>query len=340
LTGTRRGRGLVVDRPGVLGLRELPELSPGPDEVLFRPSYCGLCGTDLELVAGRVDPAYVRYPLVLGHEWSGVVEAVGDRVAGLRPGMRCVAEGIIPCGNCRACRTGATNVCETYDEVGFTRPGGAADGVVVPARVVHRLADDVSLREAALTEPTAVVLTGLEKLRLRPGLRTLVVGDGTIALLAVLLLSLWSPSELAVVGRRDEQAALALDLGAGSFATGDPEGSFDVAVEAAGSTDAVAATVASVRRGGQLLTLGLPPTKSTLRMPGDVLVNNDLTLAGSFGYTSAAWARVIDLLNGGRLRSAPLITHVFELDDYEAAFEELNAPSGTRGKVMLEVDGG
>ena len=340
MTSTRRGRGLVVDRPGVLGLQELPELSPGPDEVLLRPSYCGLCGTDLELAAGEVDPAFVRYPLVLGHEWSGVIEAVGDRVAGLRPGMRCVAEGIIPCGQCKACRVGATNVCETYDEVGFTRPGGAADRIVVPARVVHRLAGDVSLREAALTEPTAVVLTGLEKLRPRPGLRVLVVGDGTIALLAVLLVSLWSPSEIAVVGRRGEQSALALELGASSFTTGDPEGGFDVAVEAAGSTDALAAAVTAVRRGGQVLNLGLPAMTSTLHLPGDVLVNNDLTLAGSFGYTSGAWARVVDLLNGGRLRPARLITHVFTLDEYESAFQELTAPSGSRGKVMLEVDGG
>ena len=334
------GRALVVEQPGVLGLRGLPELSPGPGQVLLRPAYCGLCGTDLELVAGQVDPAFVLYPLVLGHEWSGVVEAAGERVAGLEPGMRCVAEGIIPCGDCAPCRTGATNVCELYDEVGFTRPGAAADQIVVPARVVHRLADDVSLREAALTEPTSVVLTGLEKLRLRPGLRVLVVGDGTIALLAVMLLSLWSPREIAVVGRRDEQAALALDLGASSFATGEPDGGYDVAVEAAGSTDALLTAVRSVRRGAQVLALGLPPTTSTLQLAGDVLVNNDLMLAGSFGYTSAAWARMVELLNAGRLRPARLITHLFPLDDYRSAFDELAAPSGARGKVMLEVDGG
>jgi L-iditol 2-dehydrogenase len=334
------GRALVVEQPGILGLRGLAELLPGPREVLLRPSYCGLCGTDLELVAGQVDPAFVRYPLVLGHEWSGVVEAVGEGVLGLEPGMRCVAEGIIPCGHCAACRLGATNVCEIYDEVGFTRPGGAADQIVVPGRVVHRLADDVSLREAALTEPTSVVLTGLEKLHLRPGLRVLVVGDGTIALLAVMLLSLWSPGEIAVVGRRDEQAGLALELGASSFATGEADGGYDVAVEAVGSTDAVVTAVRSVRRGAQVLTVGLPPTTSTLQLAGDVLVNNDLTLSGSFGYTSAAWARMIELLNGGRLRPARLITHLFPLDDYPSAFEELVAPSGARGKVMLEVDGG
>ncbi|MGN6797913.1 MAG: zinc-dependent alcohol dehydrogenase, partial [Gaiellaceae bacterium] len=303
-------RSLVIERPGEIGLQTLADAAPGPGEVLLSPAYCGLCGTDLELLAGQVDPAFVRYPLVLGHEWSGVVVAVGERVPELEPGMRCVAEGIIPCGNCASCRAGATNVCAVYDEVGFTRPGGAADQIVVPARVVHRLADGVALRDAALTEPTAVVLTGLGKLRLYPGQRVLLIGDGTIALLAVLLLSLWSPGELVVAGRRDEQRLLALELGATSYTTGGPDGDYDLAVEAAGDVDALATAVRATRRGGQVLALGLPPTTSTLQLPGDLLVNNDLTLAGSFGYTSAAWARVVELLNTGRLRSARLITHL------------------------------
>ena len=333
-------RGLVLERPGAVGVQELETVAPGAGEVAVRPAYCGLCGTDLELLAGEVDPAFVRYPLVLGHEWSGVVAAIGDGVAGLTPGMRVVAEGIIPCGNCSACRVGATNVCETYDEVGFTRPGGAADEILVPARVVHSLADGVSLRDAALTEPTAVVLTGLEKIRLHPGQRVLVVGDGTIALLAVLLVSLWSPGEVAVVGRRGEQEPLALEVGATSFATDEPAGAFDVAIEAAGAPEALATALQALRRGGQALALGLPPTSSTLTLPGDLLVNNDLTLAGSFGYTTAAWSRVVELLNAGRLRPGSLITHVFPLDDYGAAFGELARPSGARGKVMLEVGGG
>jgi 2-desacetyl-2-hydroxyethyl bacteriochlorophyllide A dehydrogenase len=333
-------RGLVLARPGDLGVQEVDARLPGTGEVLVRPAYCGLCGTDLELLAGEVDPAFVRYPLVLGHEWSGVIAAVGAGAAGLATGMRCVAEGIIPCGNCASCHAGATNVCEVYDEIGFTRPGGAADEVIVPARVVHSLADEVSLRDAALTEPTAVVLTGLDRLRLRPGQRVLVVGDGTIALLAVLLVSLWSPGELVVAGRRAEQEPLAVELGATVFTTGDAGGAFDVAIEAAGAPEAVVTALKALRRGGQALALGLPPTSSTLTLSGDLLVNNDLTLAGSFGYTSAAWARVVELLNTGRLGLGRLVTHVFSLDDYLAAFDELARPSGTRGKVMLDVSGG
>ena len=330
-------RALVIDRPGSIGLEAREELAPGPGEVVVRVAYCGLCGTDLELLRGEVDPGFVRYPLTIGHEWSGTVEAVGPGVGGLEPGTRCVAEGIIPCGRCPSCRVGATNVCETYDEVGFTREGGAGDQVLVPARVVHPLDASVSLLDAALVEPASVVLTGLEKVRLRPGLRVLVVGDGSIALLAVLLAGLWSPADLVVAGLRAEQAELALELGATGFTTERPPGGFDLAVEAAGATAAVVTAVESVRRGGVVLQLGLAPAGAVLELPADAIVNNDLTIAASFGYTSAAWAHVVELLNAGRIAPGRLVTHRFALDRYEPAFAALAEPSGARGKVMLEL---
>jgi 2-desacetyl-2-hydroxyethyl bacteriochlorophyllide A dehydrogenase len=333
-------RALVVDGSGAIGLAQRDELEPGPGEVVVRPAYCGLCGTDLELLRGEVDAAFVRYPLTLGHEWSGVVEAVGAGVVGIEAGMRCVAEGIIPCGRCSSCRAGATNVCEIYDEVGFTREGAAGDQVVVPARVVHLLDAGVPLLDAALVEPSAVVLTALEKARLRPGLRTLVVGDGTIALLAVLLAQLWSPAELVVAGRRPEQQELALALGATAFTTGPPPRGFDLAVEAAGATSATETAIGSLRRGGTALLLGLPPSGSTLTLAADMLVNDDLSIVASFGYTSAGWAQVVAVLNSGRFRPGRLVTHRFALADFEQAFAELAEPSGARGKVMLELAGG
>jgi 2-desacetyl-2-hydroxyethyl bacteriochlorophyllide A dehydrogenase len=333
-------RALVVDRPGSIAVAEREELRPGPGEVVLRPAYCGLCGTDLELLRGEVDMDFVRYPLTLGHEWSGTVEAVGPGVEGIAPGQRCVAEGIIPCGHCASCLAGATNVCETYDEVGFTREGGAGDQVLVPARVVHALDDSVPLLDAALIEPSAVVMTGLEKAGLRDGLRVLVVGDGTIGLLAVALARLWSPAELVVAGRRPEQEGLAKALGATGFAVDDPPGGFDLAIEAAGAPEAVVTAIGALRRGGTALVLGLSPSGSVLQLPADLLVNNDLTIAASFGYTSAAWTRVVELLNEGRYRPGKLVTHRFALDEFERAFAELAAPTGARGKVMLELAGG
>jgi 2-desacetyl-2-hydroxyethyl bacteriochlorophyllide A dehydrogenase len=330
----------VVERPGSLALSERPLLTPGPGEVVVSPAFNGLCGTDVELRNGDVDPAFVRYPLTLGHEWSGVVEAVGSGVDGVAPGDRCVAECIIPCGVCDSCRAGATNVCRTYAELGFTQEGGASDQVLVPARLVHVLSADVPLLDAALVEPTSVVMRGLEKATPTPGERVLVIGDGTIGLLAAHLAGLWSPAEVVVLGRRSEQEALARAVGATSFSTDDSvaEG-FDFVIEAAGVPDAMARAVGAARRGGRVLLLGLPPTGRTLELPADLLVNNDLTLTASFGYTSGAWNRVVQLLDSGRIEPGRIVTHRFALAQYEAAFAALAAVGGERGKVMLKISG-
>ena len=331
-------RALVVEQPGRLALAERPSLVPGAHEVVIRPTFCGLCGTDLELRAGAVDPAFVRYPLTLGHEWSGVVEAVGRGVTRSAPGDRCVAECIIPCGTCTSCLSGATNVCETYAELGFTHEGGASDQVVVPARLVHVLSPSVPLLDAALVEPASVVMRGLQKAAPAPGERVLVIGDGTIALLAAHLAALSDPAEIVMLGRRDEQAGLASAAGATSFSTDDgiAEG-FDLVIEAAGAVAAVALAVRAARRGGRVLLLGLPPTGQLLELPADLLVNNDLTIAASFGYTSGAWRRVVALLDDGQIEPGRIVTHRFGLADYAAAFAALEHADGPRGKVMLEL---
>jgi len=130
-----------------------------------------------------VDPAYVRYPPVPGHEWSGVIEAVGPGVTGLTPGQPVIAEGIIPDRICAQCARGNTNLCLTYDEIGFTRAGAAADQLRLPAQVVHPLAaqpgrSNVRLEEAALAEPAAVAWRGIIRGQPRPGERVAVVGTG------------------------------------------------------------------------------------------------------------------------------------------------------------------
>ena len=333
-------RALVVDRPGEIALVERAELEPGPDEVVIRTAFYGVCGTDLELLRGDVDPAFVRYPVTIGHEWSGTIESVGVGVEGISPGDPCVAEGIVPCGDCPRCRVGATNTCDVYDELGFTREGGASDQVLVPARLVHRLAPTVSLVDAALVEPSSVVLRALEKADPPTGARVVVIGDGTIALLAANLIGLWSPAEVVVVGRRADQAELALGAGATRFTTDDADArEADVSIEAAGATAAIGIAVRAARRGGIVVLLGLAPTHEIVELPADLLVNNDLTLCASFGYTSSAWGRVVELLNAGRISPGRIATHRFPLDGFEDAFAELATPTGPRGKILLELAG-
>jgi len=330
-------RALVITAPGSIGLRDAPEFVPGPGEVVARPVHTGICGTDLELLAGVVDPAYVRYPLVPGHEWSGVIEAVGPGVTGLEPGQPMIAEGIIPDRVCAQCVQGHTNLCVVYDELGFTRAGAAADQVLLPAQVVHVLGGSVGLLEAALAEPAAVAWRAIGRGHPRPGERVAVVGDGTLALITAHLLRLYSPAELVVCGQRPAQAGLAAELGATGFTLDAPDTGFDLVIEAAGTAGAVERALGLARRGGRVVLAGLAGSDVRARFPIDDAVNNDLLISASFAYTSASFAEVTALLRAGQISAAALITHRFPLEDYEQAYQVLRAGSGPRGKVMLEV---
>jgi L-iditol 2-dehydrogenase len=330
-------RALVITAPGSIALQDVPELVPGPGEVVARPVHTGICGTDLELLAGVVDPAYVRYPLVPGHEWSGVIEAVGPGVTGLEPGQPVIAEGIIPDRICAQCVAGHTNLCLVYDELGFTRAGAAADQVRLPAQVVHVLGASVSLLEAALAEPAAVAWRAIGRGSPRPGERIAVVGDGTLALITAHLLRLYSPAELVVVGQRPAQAGLAASLGATGFTVSAPDPGFDLVIEAAGSPGAVERALSLPRRGGRVVLVGLAGNDVTAAFLIDDAVNNDLVISASFAYTSAAFAEVAGLLRSGQISPAPLITHRFPLEDHEQAYQMLRAGSGPRGKVILDV---
>jgi 2-desacetyl-2-hydroxyethyl bacteriochlorophyllide A dehydrogenase len=340
-------KALIVAGPGDIRLESRAPLRPGPGEVLVEPELVGLCGTDLEIIDGTIDPAYLNYPLALGHEWTGIV--AGDhRLAG----SRVIVEGIIGCGRCVRCGAGEQNLCETYAEIGFTRDGAAAGQIVVPQSLVHPLADDVKPEDAVLAEPAAVVYRALAMAGVMPGSRALVMGDGTIALLCVILLRLWSCAEIAMVGLRSEQAELAAAAGATSFsvagsqvdassASAGPDG-FDLVVEAAGATSAVMEAVSRVRRGGTVLLIGLPPHGQTAALAVDDLVNNDLKLLGSFSYTPASWRGVLALLNSGRLRPGQLITHRYPLTAWEQAIGVLRGGGNTaepRGKVLLDITG-
>lgn len=327
-------RALVVTVPGSVALATRPTPAAAPRETLVRPDLVGLCGTDLEIIGGQVDPAYIRYPIALGHEWTGIVSGESPLA-----GTRVVVEGIVPCGQCARCARGETNLCRTYDEFGFTRDGAAADLVAVPDPLIHPIAAGVTAADAVLTEPASVVYRGLGRALAGPGNRVLVIGDGTIALLAVHLLRLWSPAEVVLLGRRAAQARLAAAAGAARFETApDAAGAgYDLVVEAAGSVAAAATAVTAARRGGTVLLLGLPPHGQTVALAVDDVVNNDLAILGSFSYTAAAWRDVVGLLNTGLIRPGFLVTHRFGLADWEQAIACLRGGDGPRGKVVLEI---
>jgi 2-desacetyl-2-hydroxyethyl bacteriochlorophyllide A dehydrogenase len=332
---------VVIERPGVVGLRDLDPPAPGPGEVVVRSRAAGVCRTDLEVLRGELDRRWVRYPCVPGHEWSGEIAAVGEGVDGLAVGDRVVCEGIIPCGRCRRCLAGDTNLCENYDQLGFTRPGGYAELVRVPARVVHRLPERVSFDAGVLVEPASVVLRALERGRLAAGEAVGVVGVGTIGSLAIVLSRLTEPARIVAYGIRPEELELARRLGADEavdVSTEEPRlGELDVVFETAGAVAAVELGTRLVSDGGRVVMLGIAPEGQTLAsLPANRFSLRDLELIGSFSYTSAAWARVVSLLADGHVDLSPIVTHRFPLEDFEQAFDLLEKRDGLVAKIVLD----
>jgi threonine dehydrogenase-like Zn-dependent dehydrogenase len=322
-------KALVVEGPGVVGLAEIDDPVAGVGDVVVTPVLSGLCGTDLEIVAGTIDAAYVHYPVALGHEWVGQIDG----------GPLVVVEGIIPCTTCDECQRGATNRCRTYDEIGFTRHGAIAEGISVPRFLVHELGADVTALDAVLLEPMAVVWRALRRADVPIGARCLVIGDGTVGLLCALLLQRFAPASVTMLGLRPAQAGLAARAGVTSFVTDLGDERYDYVIEAAGQGPAIAKALSAVARGGTVTLLGLPAHGTAVDLFPDDVVNNDVVIQGSFSYTRAAWAEVVALLNEGLIRPAFLVTHEFSLGQWREALDTLAAAPADqpRGKVVLSA---
>lgn len=344
-------KAIVIDGPNEVHLAELALPTPGPEEVLIQSRAVGICGSDVELYKGIRPVGFYRYPLVPGHEWSGEVVALGERVRGLSVGDRVVVEGILSCGTCPNCRTGLTNLCEAgYDEIGFTRPGGLAEYVAVPARQVHTLPAAASFQEAALLEPTAVVAQAFLRAGPRAAETVVVIGDGTIGLLAVQIARLFSPAMLALVGSHDERLDIGQRLGATHTINSkrdDPEPLIHALTQGRGAglvfeggsrAVGVELSIRLARRGGTVILEGIAGAGAHLSLESDIFVLKHLAVLGIFGASSAAWTYAVQLFETGLLHLAPLITHRFALSDYQAALDTVIAHRTGALKVLLVHD--
>jgi 2-desacetyl-2-hydroxyethyl bacteriochlorophyllide A dehydrogenase len=331
-------RAVVVERPGAATLQRVTRPEPGLGEVLVRVGAAGICGSDVEVLEGRRPARYVRYPIIPGHEWAGLVEAVGPSVENVDEGDVVVAEGFRACGDCARCREGRTNLCAAdYAETGFTHAGAFADFLCVPAHLVHRLPPETDLAAAAVLEPAACVAQGLLEIDLRPGMTAAVVGSGTLGLLAVALLSRISPARLALVGTRAPRLALGEAMGATETwnvrEDEYPEPGFDLVFEAAGTPGGSRTAVELARRGGTVVLEGISGQPGGI--DADAVVLGHLRVQGIFGASRNAWRWVTELFADGLLDTKPLVTHFFPLEEHDAAFRTLAERSDDALKVQL-----
>jgi 2-desacetyl-2-hydroxyethyl bacteriochlorophyllide A dehydrogenase len=334
-------KAVVVAGPNEVSYREVQAPAVGVDDVLVESREAGLCRTDIEMMTGVfTDPRWVRFPVIPGHEWAGTVVEVGANVESVRVGDRVVCEGFIVCHRCPRCRSGETQWCERIEALGFTRPGGYAELVAVPERVVHRLPEHVSWDAGVLVEPASVVLRGLEKARPQPGEAVGVIGVGTLGALAIALLALQSPSRIVAYGVREEELELARQLGATEVvlaADGAPaQGELDLVVETAGAPVAVTLATDLCRPGGRAVLLGIAGEGRTLTLPSDLLVGKDMSLIGSIAYPASTWSRVVGLLADRVLDLDPIVTHRFAMSDFAEAVRLMDDRRGIVAKIVLE----
>ncbi|MEV8230261.1 alcohol dehydrogenase catalytic domain-containing protein [Streptomyces sp. NPDC079167] len=327
---------VLVTRPGVHKLVTQGAAPLGASEALVRIHSNGLCHSDADILSGTRPSDYVRYPLIPGHEWSGVVEGVGSEVSDELVGRKVVGESIRGCGACVRCRAGENTLCLAgYEETGFTKSGGLAETVVVPVRCLHVLPDDADLAAAALLEPAACAMAAVLKASVLPHESVIVIGDGVPGLLVAQLLTGSGARRVTIAGSGGRRQ-LALQQGAAAYVS--PGESiarqYDVAIHTAGDAGSASLPLLSLRPGGRLIC-----TNSALApLSPSEIVRSQLTVQSVFGASSQAWAFAVTAFTSGELMTSHLITHTFALDAYGEAVGLVYSGDPTVGKVLLRLN--
>lgn len=324
--------------PKDLRLEAAVDPAPGAGEALVRVRAAGLCGTDLRIWSGD---RQVRYPLIMGHEFVGVVAAIGSGVGNVKPGDAVAVEPNYSCGSCGLCREGNRNLCLSRTAIGIDVNGGFAELARIPARCCWAAPANLRAEQLLLTEPLAVIVRAVSRSGARAGETTAVLGAGTLGLLAVQVLRMRGARVLAV-SRSDRRLSLARELGAEavhSLSTGPAQDAarrfsgregVDIALETAGTPEAVSQAVELVRPGGRVVLTGLPHEPSRLHFFW--VVRQELTILGSMIYQDE-FPEAMRLLQTGAVKMEPLVTHRFELDAIQDAFEAHRTPDAIKVAV-------
>jgi len=331
-----------------LEVATLPVPAPGPLDVLVQVAACGICGSDVhgyDGASGRRIP-----PLVMGHEASGVVAAIGSEVNGFNLGDRVTFDSTVYCGVCAFCRKGEINLCDDRQVLGvscgdYSRAGAFAEYVTVPSRIVYKLPDGLSFAEAAMLEAVSVALHAVAVSKLEGGETALVIGAGMIGLLTLQAAPVAGCSRVFVADIDATRLKLAAELGADEtmLASGAEltqeilrltgGRGVDVVLEAVGRNETVATAIDCVRKGGTVTLIGnITPQ---VNLPLQKVVSRQIRLQGSCA-SSGEYPEAMRLMAAGKIRVGSLITAVAPLSDGPSWFDRLHSGEPNLMKIVLD----
>lgn len=329
---------VLFSAPETLHIERVPDPPCAPDEVVLQVSRCGICGTDVHIYQNE----YMSdFPLIPGHEFSGVVVETGRAVTDLQVGDRVAVDPNLYCGHCDLCRNEMANHCLHWQGIGISRPGGFAQYTAAPARACYRLPECLTDTQAAFIEPLACVVHAMKRIRLLPADPVLLLGAGPMGLLLLQALRRMGAGAVAVVEKQPARLELARQLGATLALPAGQEDAlhelaprgFGVVVDATGIPAVIEGALRFLRPRGLYLQFGVAPNHARVSISPYDLFRNDWTLVGSFAlcYT---FLPAIDWLANGAIDVTPLVSHVAPLQDFASLFHQFAA--GQTLKVHLQ----
>jgi threonine dehydrogenase-like Zn-dependent dehydrogenase len=333
-------RAFVITGPGKAEVQATDEPVPGAGEVVVDVERAGVCGTDMEFFSGEMaylDSGEAAYPVRIGHEWSGVVAAVG---AGADPawiGRRVTGDTMLGCGHCRRCRAGRQHLCADRYEIGIRSgwPGALAAKLPVPVRALHALPDTVDATLGALVEPGGTALRAVTAAALSPGDRLLITGPGTIGLLAAQIATARG-AEVHLLGRTPSSLDFARSLGFDNVWTADtlPPLPFDAVLDASNAANLPALALDLVEPGGRVVYIGIAGVPSLVDTRQIAL--KDLTVVGILS-ASGGLAGTIDLYAAGAVDPRALVAATVGLDEAVAVLAGERDPAwGAAPKIHID----
>jgi len=321
----------------------VPKPSIFADEVLIRVAYCGICGSD---ISAYKTGNYV-VGLTIGHEFSGTIEKVGSKVEDLEAGDKVTGNGVIPCGKCSFCMSGKPSLCESMEMPGVTLNGAFAEYIKLPARIIYKLPEELSLLDATLVDPLACVLHSIKLSSFKPLDSVLIQGAGPLGVLTLETLKK-SAGKIIVAEVSDGRKKLAQDLGADLVIDPREENlpavierqtdglGVDVVFDTAGIPETLSENFTLVRKGGEIMVVGITeePTPSDFF----TIVLNELTIRGAYcGFNEYPLA--IEMLSKGMISTRKIITSIIELEKIdEKGFKSLTKPINDC-KIVVKVGG-
>ena len=324
---------------GDLRIEERPIPGVGTKQVLVKVAACGICGTDRHIFHGEFDTVP---PVVIGHEYAGVVVEVGSGVTGLQVGDHIALDPNMSCGICRPCRRGQVHLCENLTAVGVNFDGGFAEYSLVPRSQCYLLPPQTSLLEGSLTEPLACCLRGIEQAHVCPGDSVVVIGGGAIGQILAQLARMNGAGRLVLSDPIPARRAMALQLGYVDAvvdpmhedplqADGALAGGADIVLEAVGSVATAQQAVAWAAAGATIVWFGVTPPGQMASVEPNLVFRRELTIRGA-RINPFTHSRAVAMLGSGRLKLQPLITRQISLEELPAA---LQIPPGQDTKTVV-----